>query len=119
MTIGKLVEPLTRAEYVEWIKALRSGKYKQGTGKLRLFGCYCCLGVLAEIKGSLDHNGMFMHNPNSLIGVSEDGCTVYHYLPMGEPNGIGLTQNTLMEMNDRGKSFDEIADFIEANMPKE
>lgn len=119
MTMHETIKHLTRAECIEWIKALRSGKYKQGTGKLCLLGRYCCLGVLAKIKGMLDHNDMFMRNPNSLTDVSEEGCIVHHYLPMGEPNGIGLTQNTLMEMNDHGKSFDEIADFIEANMPKE
>lgn len=34
----------------KWLEALRSGKYKQGTGKLASFeNRYCCLGVLCEI----------------------------------------------------------------------
>jgi hypothetical protein len=33
-----------------WIEALRSGRYKQGTGRLRSFyDEYCCLGVLLDI----------------------------------------------------------------------
>lgn len=34
-----------------WVKALRSGKYKQGRGQLRSRdGRYCCLGVLCELS---------------------------------------------------------------------
>ena len=34
----------------QWIKALRSGKYKQGRGSLRnLDNTYCCLGVLCDL----------------------------------------------------------------------
>lgn len=32
-----------------WLDALRSGKYKQGQGRLRLDNEYCCLGVLCEL----------------------------------------------------------------------
>lgn len=32
-----------------WVKALKSGKYKQGKGKLSHAGRYCCLGVLCSI----------------------------------------------------------------------
>lgn len=33
-----------------WIKALRSGKYKQGRGALRNWdNTYCCLGVLCDL----------------------------------------------------------------------
>lgn len=38
---------LTKELKDEWVAALRSGNYKQGTGKLKSFDCYCCLGVLA------------------------------------------------------------------------
>lgn len=30
----------------QWVAALRSGKYKQGTGYLNRDGKFCCLGVL-------------------------------------------------------------------------
>ena len=36
-----------------WVKALRSGKYRQGTGRLmRMNRYYCCLGVLADTQGA-------------------------------------------------------------------
>jgi len=37
----------------KWIQALRSGKYKQGTGRLRDVDkdIFCCLGVLYDIVG--------------------------------------------------------------------
>lgn len=34
----------------QWTEALRSGKYKQGQGKLQEKGQYCCLGVLCELS---------------------------------------------------------------------
>ena len=37
----------------KWVKALRSGKYEQCTGRLHLKGDgYCCLGVLCDIVGA-------------------------------------------------------------------
>lgn len=32
-----------------WLKALRSGEYKQGKLALRIKNKYCCLGVLCDI----------------------------------------------------------------------
>jgi len=40
----------------KWIKALRSGKYKQGRGHLHYDDKYCCLGVLTELY-IREHNG--------------------------------------------------------------
>lgn len=35
-----------------WLKALRSGKFKQGVGFLKdAMGGYCCLGILCEVAG--------------------------------------------------------------------
>ena len=33
----------------EWVKALRSGEYKQGGGALHRGDHFCCLGVLCDI----------------------------------------------------------------------
>ena len=35
----------------KWVTALRSGEYKQGRKQLYHAGRFCCLGVLADIKG--------------------------------------------------------------------
>jgi hypothetical protein len=40
---------LNRKQFDKWIKALRSGKYKQTTGTLQNKEGYCCLGVACEL----------------------------------------------------------------------
>lgn len=106
----------------KWVKALRSGKYKQGESVL----CkvedknvkYCCLGVLCHILGT----------PYTV----EDGCKKYGceedeqafcrlpfavMLQTEMKSGIGRLDEftTLSNLNDRGKSFEEIANVIEEN----
>ena len=36
----------------KWLKALRSGKYKQGRDALRIGNKFCCLGVLCDLVDS-------------------------------------------------------------------
>ena len=36
----------------KWTKALRSGRYKQAQGVLKMDGAYCCLGVLCNVMGA-------------------------------------------------------------------
>jgi hypothetical protein len=40
---------LTKEVMLDWITALRSGRYQQGKGYLRSNNEYCCLGVLCEV----------------------------------------------------------------------
>jgi hypothetical protein len=40
---------LTKAQKQSWIDALRSGKYTQGQGYLKIDGRHCCLGVACEL----------------------------------------------------------------------
>lgn len=92
---------LTKEECKRWIDDLRSGKYKQGVGRLRSknqYGEYfCCLGVLKETQGKPEHS----EHRNQLLS----------------PKIISReTQDTLAKMNDAGKSFLEIADHIERYM---
>jgi hypothetical protein len=81
-----------------WIKALRSGKYKQGVGALKTeSGKYCCLGVLSYC---VDNN-----KPSN-----------FSILYDAKRDKYGLTykvRHKLVEMNDGGKSFKEIATWIE------
>lgn len=98
---------------VNWLEALRSGKYKQGQCRLRQKdGSLCCLGVLCDV---LDPNGW-----------DDDDQYGYRWgwdvksaaeVPSAVQKEIGLPgQSTLMEMNDtEGKTFEQIADWIEAN----
>lgn len=75
----------------QWIKALRSGKYKQGTGTLKQYDSkgnaqHCCLGVLCELynetmkknkKKTLpekiyDNDSDFSHGYSRFGGKKED-----------------------------------------------
>lgn len=96
----------------KWIEALRSGVFNQTTDRLRGDnGSLCCLGVFAEINGcAWDAKG----RPS--IGSARYADSVTDVL---DKDFIGLSfiqQRLLAEMNDGGKSFSEIADYIEANL---
>lgn len=93
-----------------WSKALRSGKFKQGKGKLRNRDTYCCLGV-ADVcifnNSQRNINEIFL--PNILFEqlMPIDLCT--------SEEGIGYdVQRMIGIMNDsEGYSFNDIADLID------
>ena len=91
----------------KWIKALRSGDYKQTRGYLFVSKNkseareeppgFCCLGVLRRIS-----QGKVKTLPRRDL-LTPESC------------GISLdTQKYLAAMNDGGHNFNSIADFIEA-----
>lgn len=88
----------------KWLAALRSGEYKQCKHTLHDYeGGHCCLGVAEIISGvESDSKNILLGNfPAAIIGSAVHNINV----------------STLTEgMNDRGKSFLEIADWIEANL---
>lgn len=94
----------------KWLEALRSGKYKQGRGKL----CsadreYCCLGVLIDVMGLWDDKDY----PGDLRAGGHSGILCYKH----ETELDLRDTDILMGMNDRdGKTFLEIADWIEENL---
>lgn len=106
----------------KWLKALRSGKYIQGTGYLKEIRTienkkvttYCCLGVACHVAGAsgitdklvilnglADHSGKLIKSinkvPKILHGIAGDNKIV----------------EKLTNMNDKGESFNKIADWIE------
>lgn len=108
-----------------WIEALRSGEYAQGMHVLRSPGdAYCCLGVLCDIavkdgKGEWydlapDEGGEHWNFRDEADGFSSTGLT----RKIKDWSGIGfLDQDTLVHMNDgQGRSFKEIAQYIEENL---
>lgn len=109
----------------DWLTALRSGEYEQGTGYLKKGNQYCCLGVLCdlavkagvieapELDGDIDRVYLYDGNlgslPNPVMkwsGVSEGGML---------PEGVEVRgQSQLWKLNDsEGMTFQEIADVIE------
>jgi len=100
----------------KWVDALRSGKYKQGTGRLcsihDTYKGYCCLGVLCEI----------LEVPSVETHVMKEYDGAEWYLPNRVTELTGLSRipkincRSLSDMNDDGMSFNEIADLIEKNL---
>jgi hypothetical protein len=120
-----------------WVSELRSGKYKQGTGNLKVKAdgvCeHCCLGVLCEIIApegfnEPEYHGVVMHSFNG--GKSKQDM----YPNQNKMIEIGLYPSAfkkLAEMNDGDESYDykksrrknvqrhtfkQIADYIEKNL---
>jgi hypothetical protein len=101
----------------QWVKALRSGKYKQGsdalaTGDPLSIESYCCLGVACDLI-------------DSTAWISDDDSMFKrHYGWKGHGSGTtlnlsfvtGRVGEKLSRMNDAGMDFSEIADWIEENL---
>ena len=124
---------------MRWVKALRSKKYKQGKHALCRVdsrgGCkYCCLGVLTELYQEHRKRNKQKVIPTT-VGMTTHGkpIRVRKYgresdvLPVAVRKWAGVRSSTgfhyndidnfvsLADMNDTGKSFDKIANFIAKN----
>ncbi len=105
----------------KWVVALKSGLYKQGESFLKRDGRYCCLGVLCEVTNppGWDPAGGEIKYVESSDGENEEYADDQE-LPFVTLDHFELSTDQagdLMDMNDcLGKSFPEIADWIEANI---
>lgn len=99
----------------QWLEALKSGKYKKGTGKLRAKeddGSYswCCIGVYCDVRGfKLEESGMDCVEQDDKLWYKPANLEIgYAHL------------DKLVEINDRGKNrsenFDDVIKYIEANL---
>jgi hypothetical protein len=114
------MEKLPEDFKAKWVAALRSGGYKQGKSFLycSIEDNYCCLGVAGAVAG-LDKTTMAGESYFSTFkGEVPKGYPTFLTTGHRELIRFGNTyaDDTLMQMNDSGKSFDEIADYIEANL---
>lgn len=91
----------------KWVAALRGGEFEQASGNFHIGGKYCCLGVLACVLTGIRGAAITTKHPGS--------DTLGGYLvDQGVPS---KKMSTFVRMNDvEGKSFAEIADYIEANL---
>lgn len=123
----------------KWVKALRSGKFKQGTGTLKQYNSkgeaqHCCLGVLCELYNSEMKKSKKKTLPEKICDNDSDFSFGYSRfgdskedLPRevmkwsGIENSLGqfnLSDNhyeTLADLNDLGRKFKTISDIIEKN----
>ena len=96
-----------------WVKALRSGRYKQAQGVLETpDGRNCCLGVLCRILRIKR-----IKTPNAVFFTC-NGDTFEGYPSMRAMAAKGDLDShhfltSLADANDHGSSFEEIADRIE------
>lgn len=117
----------------QWVAALRSGEYKQGSGKLRQQAVddngdytaakqeFCCLGVLCDLvepnqwmqkehswangrSGNPDDTGMPRDGLQKKLGLDK---------PASRSNGSNTIAEKLAQLNDDGHTFEEIANWIE------
>jgi hypothetical protein len=101
----------------KWVAALRSGEYKQGKGTLHntTDNTYCCLGVLGRVWGLKQYKSAI--EPR-LCGYGSSATNFLDDEDFGKlaPKKSLAVQSDLARMNDSGKSFEAIADWIEENL---
>ncbi len=100
----------------EWLKALRSGDYKQGEGQLRNGDTYCCLGVLTDLYCKQNNGDSWNDVASYSDGRLPHRVRTWADLQSGDPR-VGHDDNgtmtNLSALNDSGRSFNDIADLIE------
>lgn len=114
MKFAKMNQKIKKA----WVKALRSGEYKQAAGMLRTslldgkYG-YCCLGVLQHtLTGKQPKLGQGM-----LTDKFAAKCGIPRLRESGSCDALPTDVcTTLAEKNDSGWSFKRIANWIEKNL---
>lgn len=122
---------LNKPRIRKWVNALRSGKYKKTTGRLKGIitskPTYCCLGVACEISklDTWDYDGYYDDAQTELPGSVCD----YYGFQSGDPE-VTLTRTLVVKKSetkylpgdrvhlarlndDFGLSFKKIADLIE------
>jgi hypothetical protein len=100
---------LTEEQLEEWVAALRSGKYKQGIGRLKhkITGEYCCLGVYAEL------NDLFSETDSIYGEITWRNNEVFKAFLPSKVISWDI-QALLGRLNDSGEPFENIAAVIEA-----
>jgi hypothetical protein len=101
----------------KWVEALRSGKYQQTQGLLNRTipsegkpAGMCCLGVLCDV---IDPEGWVVVD-SMTKGFRNSDTT--GYLPEDLSEDLDGRDILLAHRNDAGATFEELADYIEANL---
>lgn len=103
-----------------WIAALRSGKYKQGNGKLcsvDFYGnkSYCCLGVANDVlELGVLQSSAYLYRAYTELGLRDyDGSFIKENVRNSNLDGFA---DSLAALNDSfNYTFEQIADYIEQN----
>ena len=111
-----------------WLDALRGGEYEQGEGALRRGfadideSFYCCLGVLCDLYAKSVENSPAWTSGDG-YGLRYGGRESYppyfvlEWAGLDDEEGFFVKgyggMSSLAEMNDHGRTFEEIANVIE------
>lgn len=99
----------TRQRQDALIAALRSGEYKQTREKLRNGDAFCCLGVACNLTGR-EWKGNFFGERERFMPVFVQRFYGFYSAQGAKIDGDFVS---LAQLNDRGKTFAEIADLLE------
>ena len=117
-----------KANRLEWIEALRSGQYEQGSGNLKQIRSsakelYCCLGVLCDVSnlkewfatgdmantfkyGDVDlEEGLVPPEVRDWAGLTEYAV---------DWDSVHFEESLAAKNDDKGWSFEQIADWLES-----
>ena len=99
----------------KWVDALRSGEYQQGQYCLRTDNGFCCLGVLCDLYGkenNVEWNGDMFQD---MVVVLPLFVVEWSGIVNSNPY-VNDEISTLGELNDKGSTFEQIADVIEKQL---
>lgn len=114
-----------------WIKALKSGKYKQGTECLRKVNKFCCLGVLSDlyakenkIKWKKDKESYRLFNEGYVLpsmvrewaGLDGHNPGVLITEKIKKKIDCNWKSSSLSNLNDKGCNFKQIAECIDKSL---
>lgn len=105
-------EKLPKTFKTKFIKALKSGEYNKGMGRLRSDDdgeiTWCCLGVAADICGIKNLGTKdFIEKGLNMKGISK--------VPNILKGRVGIAEE-LAELNDKSDSFEPVIEYIEKNL---
>lgn len=110
----------TQITLQEWLDALRSGEWVQGTNNLKFYStggyCYCCLGVgtaltcgfIAGNRNAISQSSGFAHR--FISDLPDAMWEVYSQVD----HTIRAKYGPVNSLNDGGWTFSQIADAVEA-----
>lgn len=121
METSQKLDPEFKAK---WLAELRSGKHKQGRNTMydTATDGLCCLAVAGLVCGlskdemaGVDIITQRLRNdvPEKKLALSKKAADLHYPEMLAAMDSVG---KDLAEMNDDGKSFSEIADWIETNL---
>jgi len=100
----------------QWVKALRSGKYKQTKGVLKNMQGFCCLGVLCDLYDSTKWEEKRNSEAYDFLDETEmPPKIVSQWAGLDAAQTAEPSNKTLYDLNDEndGPNFVEMADIIE------